>query len=74
MQSNKNLEEEKSEQNLEKDYISIKSYTSMVSEQGEVVKFSKLIEPFENFNLDGEKIYKTKLLERWLIDVEKEMK
>ena len=67
-------EEEKTEHILETDHIDIKSLIAMNSEEGEQINLNNHIELFELFNLDGEKIYKTKLLERWLTELEKEMK
>jgi dynein heavy chain len=70
-----NTEEERIEKHvLENEFSVIRTFNSMISEQGEEVKLINAIEPFELFSLDGEKVYKTKLLETWLTELEKEMK
>lgn len=48
-------------------------FESMISEQGELVKFNNVINPHEDIYVNNEKITKAVALEKWLIDLENEM-
>jgi dynein heavy chain, axonemal len=49
------------------------TFESMMSEQGELVEFNNVQNPYEEIYINDEKITKAVALEKWLLDLEKEM-
>jgi len=54
--------------------VTLKIFTGMISEQGELVELRNQINPYDEIvNSEGERILKATLLEKWLLALEKEM-
>ena len=51
----------------------VKKFDKFISEQGEVVEFINVVNPFEEIKNKDETIYRSVMLERWLTEIENNM-